>query len=53
MTVLFRRRQRRLFVYVINEKQNVRFESLIEKARNRLLDELVQTPEDWTKHIHL
>jgi hypothetical protein len=53
ISFLFRRRQRRLFVQVINEKQNARFQNLIEKARNRLLNDLIQTPEDWTKHINL
>jgi hypothetical protein len=51
--ISFRRRQRRLFVQVINEKQNARFRGLIEKARNRLLDDLIQTPDDWLKHINL
>jgi hypothetical protein len=51
--ISFRRRQRRLFVQVINEKQNARFQGLIEKARNRLLDDLIQTPDDWLKHINL
>jgi hypothetical protein len=36
-----------------NEKQNPRFQGLLEEARNRLLDNLSQTPEDWSKHISL
>jgi hypothetical protein len=51
--LLLRRRHRRLFVQVINEKENARFLSVIEKARNCLLSDLVQTPEDWLRHIKL
>jgi hypothetical protein len=38
---------------VINEKENGRFLSVIEIARNRLLGDLIRTPEDWLKHIKL
>jgi hypothetical protein len=48
-----RRRHRRLFAQVINEKQNDRFLSIIETARNRLLNDLLETPEEWLKHIKL
>jgi hypothetical protein len=51
--LLFRRHHRRLFVQVINEKENARFLSIIENARNRLLGDLIHTPEDWSKHIKL